>query len=66
MTREIASLRIAISDLATRDFVRSEMRDLLDEIEAMHLQHIEKASQDSKNSDNDNDSDQHSHTMRDT
>ena len=66
LTREIASLRIAISDLATRDFVRSEMRDLLDEIEAMHLQHIEKASQDSKNSDNNNDSDQHSYTVRDT
>lgn len=29
LTREIAALRLAISETATRDFVRSELRDLL-------------------------------------
>ncbi|MCL6421998.1 DUF1003 domain-containing protein [Brachybacterium sp. JHP9] len=33
ITREIASLRIALNDVATRDFVRGELRDLLEEIE---------------------------------
>ena len=33
LTREIAALRLAVSELATRDFVRSEIRDLLDDIE---------------------------------
>lgn len=33
LTREIAALRLAVSELATRDFVRSEIRDLLDELE---------------------------------
>ena len=32
LTREIASLRLAMSDVATRDFVRSELRDLLKDI----------------------------------
>ncbi|MDK6471513.1 DUF1003 domain-containing protein, partial [Streptococcus agalactiae] len=32
LTREIASLRIAMNDVATRDFVRSEIRDLLEEL----------------------------------
>ncbi|MDO5065049.1 MAG: DUF1003 domain-containing protein [Actinomyces bowdenii] len=32
LTREIASLRLAMNDVATRDFVRSELRDLLSEI----------------------------------
>ncbi|GAA1352534.1 DUF1003 domain-containing protein [Falsarthrobacter nasiphocae] len=32
LTREVASLRIALRDVATRDFVRSELRDLLQEI----------------------------------
>ncbi|MFC5281208.1 DUF1003 domain-containing protein [Arcanobacterium canis] len=31
LTREIASLRLAINELATRDFVRSEIRDQLEE-----------------------------------
>lgn len=34
LTREIAALRLAVSELASRDFVRSEIRDLLEEIEA--------------------------------
>ncbi len=33
LAREIASLRMRINDVATRDFVRSELRDLLAEIQ---------------------------------
>ncbi len=33
LTRELASLRIAVGDVATRDFVRSELRQLLDELD---------------------------------
>ena len=33
LTRELASLRIAVGDMATRDFLRSELRQLLDELE---------------------------------
>ena len=33
LTREVAALRIAMRDQATRDFVRGELRDLLDEME---------------------------------
>jgi uncharacterized membrane protein len=32
LAREIASLRIALSEVATRDFVRSELRNLLEEL----------------------------------
>ena len=37
LTREVAALRIALRDQATRDFVRSELRDLLDELEERGL-----------------------------
>lgn len=33
LTREVAALRIALRDTATRDFIRSELRDLLEELE---------------------------------
>lgn len=33
LTREVAALRIALRDSATRDFVRSELRQLLEELE---------------------------------
>ena len=33
LTREVAALRLAMRDVATRDFVRSELRDLVDELE---------------------------------
>lgn len=33
LAREIAALRIALSEVATRDFVRSELRNLLEELE---------------------------------
>ena len=32
LTREIAALRLVMNDVATRDFVRSELRDMLSEI----------------------------------
>jgi hypothetical protein len=35
LTREIASLRLAMGELATRDYVRSELRDLLEEMAAL-------------------------------
>jgi uncharacterized membrane protein len=37
LTREVAALRIAMRDTATRDFLRSELRDLLDEMEERRL-----------------------------
>ena len=33
LTREVASLRLALREQATRDFVRSELRRLLEELE---------------------------------
>lgn len=38
LTREVASLRIALRDMANRDFVRSELRSLLDEMEQRGIQ----------------------------
>ncbi|GAB2532949.1 DUF1003 domain-containing protein [Brachybacterium huguangmaarense] len=38
ITREIASLRLAMNDMATRDFVRGELRDLLEDIEEARAQ----------------------------
>ena len=35
LTRELASLRIAVGDVATRDFLRSELRQLLEDISDM-------------------------------
>lgn len=32
LAREVAALRIAMRDVATRDFIRSELRDLLEEL----------------------------------
>lgn len=34
LTRELASLRIALGDVATRDFMRSELEDLLKDLRA--------------------------------
>lgn len=34
LTREVAALRIALRDVATRDYLRSELRDLLAELDA--------------------------------
>ncbi len=33
LTREVAALRIALGEVATRDFIRSELRGLLEEID---------------------------------
>ncbi len=33
LTREVASLRVALGEVATRDYIRSELRDLLDDLE---------------------------------
>ena len=33
LAREVAALRIALREVATRDFVRSELRDLLEELD---------------------------------
>lgn len=33
ITRELAALRLAVGEMATRDFLRSELRSLLDEME---------------------------------
>ena len=38
LTREVASLRIALRDIATRDFLRSELRSLLDEMQERGIQ----------------------------
>jgi uncharacterized membrane protein len=32
LAREVAALRLAMADIATRDFIRSELRDLLEEL----------------------------------
>lgn len=42
LTREVAALRIALQDAATRDFIRSELRSLLDEMEDRGL-HVAQA-----------------------
>jgi hypothetical protein len=33
LAREIASLRMRVGDLATRDFIRSELREFLEDLE---------------------------------
>jgi uncharacterized membrane protein len=38
LTREVAALRLAMRDAATRDFVRSELRGLLEEMEERGLE----------------------------
>lgn len=38
LTREVAALRIALRDSATRDFVRSELRQLLEDMEEKGLE----------------------------
>jgi uncharacterized membrane protein len=37
LTREVAALRFALRDTATRDFVRGELRDLLEEMQERSL-----------------------------
>ncbi|MCQ9387515.1 DUF1003 domain-containing protein [Brevibacterium sp. 50QC2O2] len=40
LMREMSSLRIAMRDMAGRDFIRSELRDLLEEIETTHQETV--------------------------
>lgn len=40
LTREIASLRVSVSELATRDFVRGEIRDLIEELQQIQLEQL--------------------------
>jgi uncharacterized membrane protein len=35
LAREIAALRLALGDVATRDYVRGELRDLVDDLKAL-------------------------------
>ena len=44
LTRELASLRIALGDVSTRDYVRSELEDFAKEI----IQELRKPESDSK------------------
>lgn len=39
LAREVAALRNAVSDTATRDFVRSELRALIEELRAIDAEH---------------------------
>lgn len=50
LTREIASLRLALGEVATRDYLRSELRDLLEEFNEL-LKGDEKTKSDSDKSD---------------
>lgn len=45
LTREVSSLRLAMREAATRDFVRSELRSLLEEMEERGLLAPEKAAE---------------------
>jgi hypothetical protein len=33
LSREVAALRIALNDVTTRDFIRNELKDLLDDLQ---------------------------------
>jgi hypothetical protein len=33
LARELADLRIALSDVATRDYIKNELRELIEEIQ---------------------------------
>ena len=37
LTREVAALRVALGEVATRDYLRSELRDLLEDIEELEV-----------------------------
>lgn len=39
LTREVAALRIALRDMATRDYLRSELRDVVEELAADRAHH---------------------------
>ncbi|MDR1394012.1 MAG: DUF1003 domain-containing protein [Bifidobacteriaceae bacterium] len=41
LAREVAALRIALQEVATRDFVRGELRNFLEELERVHSLRLE-------------------------
>ena len=41
ITREVSSLRLAVNEVATRDFVRDQLRDLLDELDERSSPHVD-------------------------
>ncbi len=45
LTREIASLRLALGEVATRDFVRSELRDVLEEYDRDRQERLDERDQ---------------------
>ena len=51
LARELAALRIAVGESATRDFMRSELRQLIDELEARRVAQTWAESIDEANSD---------------
>lgn len=50
LSREIASLRIALGEVATRDFVRGELRELLEELEMLEKKNSKNKSEKSSKS----------------
>ncbi len=50
LTREVAALRITLREVATRDFVRSELRGLLEDLLALQDNDAETHSRDSRDS----------------
>lgn len=50
LTREVAALRITLREVATRDFVRSELRGLLEDLLALQDNDAETPSRDSRTS----------------
>ncbi len=46
LAREIASLRMRMGDMATRDFIRSELRDMLDELDRREVAASERSEAD--------------------
>jgi uncharacterized membrane protein len=46
LAREMAAVRIALGEVATRDFIRSELRNLLEEID--RERHTDESEQNSK------------------
>lgn len=51
LAREVAALRIAIGEVATRDFVRSELRDISDQLDLLQDEPDEDAPQTSTSTD---------------
>jgi uncharacterized membrane protein len=44
LTREVSSLRLAVNEVATRDFVRDQLRELLDELDERSVPNRDRSS----------------------